>query len=455
MKTSVLIAGGGVAGLSAAYHFSRLRLDDYLVLEAEPEVGGASRTLRTEDGFVFDYASHALYTKSPYVAELYREALQGEFLELERNAWVYSNGCFTRFPFQAKLYGLPADIIAECVQDYLQAPRQQSNHAADFAEWLVSAFGNGIARHFMLPFNEKHWKYPLHRMGFRWAIPYIARPSPHDLIRGASAPYEKKYGLNAVFWYPARDGVAAVPNGLLRMLGDRADRVRTHAEIQRVDVNRRAVGLRDGSTIKYTQLLYTLPLKSLQDLLVVEPPASVQQALERLEYNRQYCLCFAVKGKVLDQWMRLYLPEPRFLAHRLGFPQAISLDLAPPGWGSVYAEITEARLPGRPLREAEMIQKTLSDLTEIGVFQPGDTVEYKGRLVLDPAYVIFTMTHQDDVRLIRTYLREHGVTTAGRFGDWRYYAIDHAILSAKAAAERLAAGMQARGHTPRDSTAST
>ena len=453
LETSILIAGGGIAGLSAAYHLRQAGFDDYLLLEAEPEVGGTSRSLRTDDGFVFDYGSHVLYTKSEYVAELYKKILWAGFLEVERDAWIYSNGCFTRFPFQAKLYGLPPEIIAECVVDYIQAPRDRASQAANFAEWLNWGFGDAITRHFMLPFNEKHWKYPLHQMSFQWATPYIARPSPHDLIRGALSPYEKKYGPSAVFWYPTQEGIGVVPNGLLRLLGDHANgRVRTSAKIQRLDLAHRQVLIDSGERVTYRQMIFTLPLRGLLDLLEQAPPEPVRQALERLEYNRQYCLCFGVRGRTLDRWMRLYLPEPRFLAHRLGFPQAISAALAPEGWGSVYAEITEARLPERSLSEADMVERTISDLTEIGVIDTGDPVAYKGKIVLDPAYVIFTLTHQEDVRLIREYLAEHDITTAGRYGDWRYYAIDHTILSAKAAVERLATGRQFGRHTPSDST---
>ena len=439
MEVSVLIAGGGIAGLSAAYHLGELGFDDYLVLEAAAEIGGTSRSLRTDDGFVFDYGSHVLHTKPEYVAGLYRKILNDDFLEIERNAWIYSSGCFTRFPFQAKLYGLPEDIVAECVVDYIEAPRDRAAQASNFAEWLESEFGHGISRHFMLPFNEKHWKYPLHQMGHQWAVPYIARPSVHDIVRGALSPYEKKFGANAVFWYPSKAGIAAVPSGLFRLLGDHSKKVRTNSEIWRLDAKHREIALAGGETIAYQRLLDTLPLPQLLNSLVHAPPPPVQSALERLEYNRQYCLCFGVRGKKLDQWMRLYLPEPKFLAHRLGFPQAISADLAPPSWGSVYAEITEARLPENPLSEAQRVEKTISDMIEIGLLERGDTTEYKGQIVLDPAYVIFTLTHQEDVRIIRAYLAEHDIFPAGRYGDWRYYAIDHTILSAKTAVERLAA----------------
>src|SRR5215468_3750816 len=39
----VLIVGGGIAGLSAAWRLLRAGFDDFALLELEPEVGGTSR----------------------------------------------------------------------------------------------------------------------------------------------------------------------------------------------------------------------------------------------------------------------------------------------------------------------------------------------------------------------------------------------------------------------------
>lgn len=441
-EARVLIAGGGIAGLSAAYHLLKLYgFEDFTLLEAESEVGGTSRSLRTAEGFVFDHGSHALYTGSDYVAALYRKILQDKFLELERDAWIYSKGRLTRFPFQAKLNGLPFAVIAECIWGYMRADRSQAHAAAHFAEWLDLSFGDGIVRHFMAPFNKKHWKYPLDQMAHRWLSPYVARPSLLNLLRGAFSPDGKKYGANAVFWYPISGGIGAVPDGLLRLLGSHANKVKTNSAIQSISLKGRRVRLHDGRTVRYQRMVYTLPLRALLSLLSDDLPYPVREALERLEYNRQYCLCFGVEDRTLDRWMRLYLPERKFLAHRLGFPQAISTELAPPGWGSVYAEITEPRAPESALSEEQMVTRTLADLAEIGVTEPDDRVEYKGHIVIDPAYVVFTHTHQRDVQVIRGYLAKHDVHTAGRYGDWRYYAIDNTILSAKAAVERLAPGL--------------
>ena len=46
-KTSVLIVGGGIAGLSAAWQLSRRGIDDFVMLELESNVGGTARSGQT------------------------------------------------------------------------------------------------------------------------------------------------------------------------------------------------------------------------------------------------------------------------------------------------------------------------------------------------------------------------------------------------------------------------
>jgi len=401
IDVGVTIAGAGIAGLSAAYHLTQHDYHDYIVFERESEVGGAARSVQSAGGFTFDYASHILYTKSKYVADLYETLLGDNRLEMTREAWIFSKAVFTRYPFQANLYGLPTNIAQECLIGFIEALRESpSKGGHDLESWIKATFGNGIAKHFMLPFNRKHWKYPLRLMSHDWVSNRVPRPALEDVIRGALSDHRKGFGHHKRFSYPRMGGIGVIPWRLYELLGPDRARVMTGAAIMGIDPMNRCLELADGQSIHYRWLILTLPLPSLLGLLLGSYPHQVQQALERLEYSRLYCLCFGVKGRILDQWMRIYLPEEDFLAHRLGFPVAVSRALAPPGWGSLYAEITEPRVPSHTISELEMVDRTISDLRRIGIIEREEEIEYKGRLTLDPAYVIYTLTRDRDVQVV-------------------------------------------------------
>src|SRR5262245_24479466 len=115
----LVIIGAGLAGLSAAYHAERNGLD-YALYEAGDVVGGCCRTVERE-GFLFDYSGHLLHLKDPYFQELIRELLVDNLNIISRNAVIYSHGVFTRYPFQANLFGLPAAVVKECLQEFVKA----------------------------------------------------------------------------------------------------------------------------------------------------------------------------------------------------------------------------------------------------------------------------------------------------------------------------------------------
>jgi protoporphyrinogen oxidase len=136
IKKRILILGAGLAGLSAAWHLQRRNLDCQ-VFEKEKEVGGLCRSKKI-DGFTFDCDGHILHFKQPYAFHLIKDVLGNNLVEHERNAWIYSHNRYSRYPFQANLYGLPLSIIKECLLGFIMAsedghPEEKKN--LNFSNW--------------------------------------------------------------------------------------------------------------------------------------------------------------------------------------------------------------------------------------------------------------------------------------------------------------------------------
>jgi protoporphyrinogen oxidase/glycosyltransferase involved in cell wall biosynthesis len=117
--TACLILGAGPTGLSAAYHYGA----GSVVLEREASAGGGCRSIE-DTGFTFDYAGHILYSDDPYVQELYRLLLGDNVHWQDREAWVYRDGVYTRYPFPGDLHGLPPELLRECIDDAIDCARQ-------------------------------------------------------------------------------------------------------------------------------------------------------------------------------------------------------------------------------------------------------------------------------------------------------------------------------------------
>ena len=116
VRKRTIVIGAGPTGLSAAYHLGK----QSLLLEQNDRVGGWCRSI-VDRGFTFDHAGHIMFSNDPYVHELYAMLLGDNVHWQDREAWIYSKDVFTRYPFQGALYGLPHEVLKECLVGAIEA----------------------------------------------------------------------------------------------------------------------------------------------------------------------------------------------------------------------------------------------------------------------------------------------------------------------------------------------
>jgi protoporphyrinogen oxidase len=110
--------------------------------------------------------------------------------------------------------------------------------------------------------------------------------------------------------------------------------------------------------------------------------------------------------------------------------------MVPNGWSSITVEVSESRYKEIP-KGKELVKRIIDDLLMAKVIKEDDPIELKTILVLDPAYVIYTHAHKEDVNMIQQFLRTNDIFNCGRFGKWEYLNMDHVILSGKEVAEKI------------------
>jgi glycine/D-amino acid oxidase-like deaminating enzyme len=92
VKTPVVIAGGGVAGLSAAWRLQKRGFKDFIVLEMEKEAGGNSRYGENEVS-AYPWAAH--YVPVPNLNSMLVRELMTELGVLNEGQWNERYLCFT------------------------------------------------------------------------------------------------------------------------------------------------------------------------------------------------------------------------------------------------------------------------------------------------------------------------------------------------------------------------
>lgn len=434
--TDILIIGSGLAGLSCAYHLKKQDIP-VRVLERNSRVGGLCRT-ESEDGFSFDHSIHILYPMDPYAGKLIKDVLlQGNFSIQKRESYCYSNGVYTRYPYQAHNYGLPNEIIYENLVGLIEATYH--NHKKDpenFEDWIVHTFGDGIAKNFMIPYNRKVWAWDLRQMNFNWISERVPRPTVKEVLAGALREPMKDFGPNHVFWYPEKGGIESLPKGFEPHINGE---INLNTTVVAIDPVKKKVTTVNGDgraqSMDYKILVTTLPLPAL--LKLMDPiPEGDWPTIDDLKYNVVHTVNIGLRGPDLPPYHWVYYPTEETIFHRLSFPHLFSDWMVPEGCQSIMCEISES--PYRPRDREKLLEACIADLKKVGMLGPDHEILHKSVMTLDPAYIIYDLEHRDTVDRLHRACHSVGIYPCGRFGDWEYLNMDHSIMSGKRIADAIA-----------------
>ncbi|MBI4376028.1 MAG: FAD-dependent oxidoreductase [Elusimicrobia bacterium] len=433
IKTDVLILGGGLAGLSTAYHLNRQGSLESLIVEKEPSVGGTAGSFE-KNGFVFDHTGHLLHLHDAYGKKLVLELLQGNLALHQRSSWIYSRGIYTRYPFQANTHGLPSKVIDECLLGFFKTLHRPDSvpRGPSFRDWCLRTFGAGICKHFMFPYNEKLWRRPLSELNTEWQGRFVPKPSAAEVLCGAILDQRKFFGYNATFRYPRRGGIQVLPDALAARL--KPGQVRTGSPALAVDLRERVASIQGVGEIRYERLVNTLPLVDFLDL--ARPlPSEISEARGRLRYNTVYCLNLGFDRRDSSGRHWVYYPENKYPFYRVGYYSRFAQSNSPRDATSLYIETT--RPAGVAVDLARLENSMLKGLRECGILRRSDRILVKLWKPIRCGYVVYDFARAASVNAIMRHLASVGADSIGRYGAWKYSFMEETLLDGKRCAEQL------------------
>jgi len=423
-RAPVAILGAGLTGMSAALELGR-RGVEYRIFEKLAQPGGHAIT--TEDnGFRFDRTGHLLHLKNDALRAEVLDWIGPDHLQIQRRSVIWSNGVYTRYPFQANTFGLPAQVAYDCVQGFLSAHFAQGKpEPRNFEEFCLYHFGEGISRHFMIPYNSRLWGVHPREITSAWCQRFVPLPRLEDVIAGAVGLNDRELGYNSNFIYP-RLGIGQLAQGMARRLPS--------LELERsplcIDLDTRRL-LFEHEQVPFDVLLSSIPLPRL--LALLDPlPEPVRTAAAKLRCSHLHYLDVALRRPSGKDFHWAYVPEAKYPFYRVGCYSHFSPALAPPGKASLYVELADREPP----ELEQLLPEVARGLIEMGVIDSPSDIEFSRARRIDYAYVIFDHQYFAALDVIRPFLEASRIISSGRYGEWNYSAMEDAILFGKAAAER-------------------
>ena len=411
MKRKVVIAGAGVTGLRLAHLLGKLGMEPLVV---SWDCGGLIEQYE-DNGFKFDYGGH-VYT--PADADVVNLMKRSHAMKHDRNA-VYLD--------------LEEGEIPYPVQDYATSVNtSQFDKVADaknLQELGAYAFGGKFYKDFFAPFNRRVWTADPIEMDVDWIKSRVKLPAAHDVA--------KKWGPNATFLYA--QGTAITSNMIADATKEGANII--HGRIEGVALERKRLmvsNVKGTKHIEYESLFWTLPISKLSPHVGISSSAFLMNYVLSAGIGFRDILPYDFHWAYFDVSLR---------PHRVTLLSRYHPRNSPNGKDSLLIEFPY-RWPDYPL--PRMFAPSLQMKTYVATHEEvhrnvANRVLEATKLGIDrrmiegasvgntPGYPVPTLGIRKIVAETKKRLIAHGVYTAGRWGSWGYFNIDHCFKDAQAA----------------------
>jgi len=432
---NIVVLGTGMAGFGAAHRLHAEGITP-VMYDMNTYHGGHTASFRSASGFLFDIGPHISFTKDARIQDLFAESVDQQYETLPINLNNYWRGHWPKHPVQLHLHGLPEDVVVKVIADFVEERQKPEQPVKNYAEWLVSSFGRSFAELFPMQYTRKYHLTTADNMSTDWLGPRIYRPSLEEVLRGALSPSAPHVHYITHFRYPSAGGFVNylkkfVPLGNLQL----------NHELQSIDPRSRQLSFSNGCVTRYDSLISSLPLPDLIRMIQGAPP-DVVEASRRLACSTCVLVNIGVNRQDLSSAHMTYFYDEDICFTRLGFPHMLSAKNAPPGAGSIQAEVYFSKkykpFTGSP---DDSIEPVIRDLRRCGLLRQEDRVLFKEAMLLPYANIIFDLDRAAALKTVHGYLDDMAIAYCGRYGDWGYMWTDESFISGEQAA------LKALGHT--------
>jgi protoporphyrinogen oxidase len=410
--TDIAVLGAGIAGLGAALKARELGREAVLY-EARASAGGLLDNFSI-DGFRFDRAVHLSFATEPKVREIFDATPS---ITHPSDSYCFEESRWLKHPVQNNLYPLPPAERQALIQSYINRPAEAGT---TYEDWLRHQYGDAIAERFPIKYTQKYWATPAASMSTTWIGNRMRRSEVGEVLFGAFTSDTPNTYYTKEMRYPKTGGYKAFIEPLIA-----ASRIELDHAAVRIDIAAKQVQFIDGTAVGYNELVSTLALPRLI-ALIDDAPAPVVAAAAGLKATSIDLISVGIRTNVVkDLWFYIY--DDDILASRAYSPSVKSPENAPVGTSSLQFEIYSRGEKSR-FSADELKKNTLYALEKMGICTEKDVL-FTDHRFLEFGNVVFDLGMEEKRAVVLDWLKEIGISSCGRFGEWDYLWSNQSLLS--------------------------
>ncbi len=502
---TAIIIGAGPAGLTAAIELQRNSAIKPILIEANQQAGGISRTIRYK-GNRMDIGGHRFFSKSDRVMRWWLDLMpveagsnaegalryQGQQRDLSTATAAHDPQTEdlvmlvrqrkSRIYFLRRFFDYPISLTAttfrnlglvrtvRCGVSYLRSALLPQREERSLEDFIINRFGKQLYLTFFKSYTEKVWGVPCHEISAEWGAQRIKGLSlkgvvmhflKKTFVRGkASDIAQKKTETSLIekFLYP-KLGPGQLWEHAADLVRKGGGEIHFGIQIDRINVEGNKVvsveGRNEaGERVTYTGNYFfsTMPIRDLVRGLSTPVPVEVREVADGLMY-RDFITVGLLADKLAvterdgsplkDNW--IYIQEPDVTVGRLQiFNNWSPWLVGTPGkvWiGLEYFCNDTDKL--WKLSDEEVARFAIGEVAKIGILKAED-VEDSHVVRVPKTYPAYFGSY-DRFNVIRSYMDGfENLFLVGRNGMHKYNNQDHSMLTAMTAVENIVNGVTAK-----------
>jgi len=443
----IVIIGGGPTGLGAAIRLNELGHNNWCLLEKDNRFGGLAATDRGDKGFLWDLGGHISFSHYNYFDGILEHYVK-DWLQHERESWIWDRDRFIPYPFQNNIHRLRDDEVVECITSLIEAQKQDVE-AKHFGQWLKGNFGSGLYNIFLKPYNEKVWDRRLDELSVDWMGERVAKVDINRIIENVVKKKDDvAWGPNAKFKFPLHHGTGSIWKNIGQSLIPYA---KIGSKVIKVNLEKKEVTYScDGNTQTepYDYLINTMPLDLFSEIANI--PSYFTPSLD---FNSTYIVGLGLKGLIPEHlskkcWMYFPNPEQPFFRCTVFSnysPNNVSPDMRELGAWSLMFEISKnSDYNFHDMDTDHILADTMEGALKANLITE-DTFVYTNHFrMIEHGYPVPTPWRDEELDKIQPYLFDHDIYSRGRFGGWKYEVgnMDHSFMQGVEAVNNIMFGTE-------------
>ncbi|MEA2707414.1 MAG: hypothetical protein QOF78_15 [Phycisphaerales bacterium] len=444
-EPKIVIIGAGPTGLGAAYRLKELGYKNFHMYERASHLGGLASSFTDPAGFTWDIGGHVMFSHYKYYDQCFDKLMGNDFQMNNRECWVRMFNNWVPYPFQNNIRHLPKEVTYDCLAGLVKAQAKGDHKSAkNFREFIDKVFGEGIAKHFMLPYNFKVWAHPAEMMNKEWIGERVAVLDVDRAIKNVVMGTDDfGWGPNNQFKFPLYGGTGEFYRRFGPAIGK--EHYTLNKKVDFINIAKKEVRFSDGEIVKYDQLISAMPLDKLcNDVINGEMPREIKKAAASLKHSGGYMVGIGIKQPCPSTKSWMYFPEANCPFYRVTYLSNYSPYMTPDK-DTHYSLLCETSYSAfKPLDGKTIVEQTIQGLINAGMIKEADRKDIVSTWTYHADYSYPTPSVERDQILSQVipYLESHGIYSRGRFGMWKYEVsnTDHTLMQGVELINRLLLG---------------